>query len=157
MKECNQAPQMMHPVSLCLDGNQWGWNTDHLQKLSLPGQERNNPHILVQAGSGLVMAPCLWTRINIWLSNKTLHWPGVNRLINLIPNNHTGITRLHAHHGCQVDCVIGWTQTWKEDPSLPWREGVALGDCWAPKAICPTILLEWLKDSWAVKCYPCLN
>ena len=23
-----------------------------------------------------------------------------------------------------------------------------LGDCWAPNTVCPTILLEWLEDSW---------
>ena len=46
--------------------------------------------------------------------------PGVSKLINLIPNHHTGITRFDAHHWFRVDCVIRQNDTWKR--SLPTKQ-----------------------------------
>ena len=80
-------------------------------------------------------------RINVGMSNKLLHRPGVTKLINLIPNHHTRNTRFNANHRFRVDCVIVWNQTWNRRP-LPtiqgrWKDWVTL--CQAPKAVCPTI------------------
>ena len=50
-------------------------------------------------------------RINVGMSNKLLCRPGVSKLINLIPDHHTRITRCNAHCRFRVNCVIGWNQT----------------------------------------------
>ena len=90
---------------------------------------------------------CPWSQDNMWFSNKILPWPGASKLINLIPNHHTGITRFHMH------LIQSWQWQWV-DPICKrslytikgrWRDW---GLCQATKAIRPTILLEWLKDSW---------
>ena len=56
------------------------------------------------------------------ISHKLLCRPGVSKLINLIPNHYTRITRFNAHHRFSVDHVITWNQTWKRRP-LPIRSG----------------------------------
>ena len=41
---------------------------------------------------------------------------------------------------------LGGTQPGKEDPSPSCREGRRIR--WSPRAVCPTIQVEWLGDSW---------
>ena len=87
----------------------------------------------------IILTPWLKSKVDLWchLANKTkiniqVHpkmpcWPGVGKLINLIPNHHTKITKFNAHHRFRVDHITGCNQTWKRDPSPPWRKGRGIG------------------------------
>ena len=78
-----------------------------------------------------------------------LCWPRTYKFINLIPNHHTKITKFNAYERLRVDHVTRCIRTWKRRPLLAmqgrWRDRIS---CQVPKAVCPTILIEWLEDSW---------
>ena len=138
---------MMHPVSVSW-WSYWGWNPDLGQSLQLPGPERNNPHTLLQAGSGLVMKCCLWNHDKYRIEQKMVCQPGVTKLINLVPNHHTRIIRFHAYH--RVNHVIG-VELNLEKEIPPHHEGKVegFGDCAkTPMLYTPPYWLEWLEDSW---------
>ena len=78
--------------------------------------------------SGLMMTPYQQTQDKCGNEPQTTLQTSASKLINLIPNHHTRITRFNAHHRFRVNCVIGWHQTWEEDPSPPCRKVEGLGD-----------------------------
>ena len=73
---------------------------------------------------------------------------GINRLINLISNHYTTITRFHAHHRFEADHVIRWNQAWKRRsfPTMKGRQRNQVTLCQAPKAL-PNFFNGW-GDSW---------
>ena len=94
--------------------------------------------------------------------DKALCRPGVSKLIKQIPNYHTRITRLNSHQSrCRVNHVTEWSQMWKRR-TPPCHVGKAEGlasSLPSPKVVCPTILLEWLEDSFLsiIRLFPYLE
>ena len=101
--------------------NQWGWNPSPVQSRQQFGLQRNNAHTPVPEESGSVMTPYLWTQDKCGTSNKLLYRAGSSKFTNLIPNHHSGITRVNAHCRLRIDCVIWWNQTWNRRP--PYHAG----------------------------------
>ena len=84
----------------------------------------------------------------MWSSNILLHRPGASKLINLIPHHNTRITRFYATK-IDSELIIPWVEPNPE--RIPHHhegkaEGLVDSDN-PPKAVCPTVLLEWLEDS----------
>ena len=103
-------------------GNQWGWNPSLVQSQQQPDPERNNPHTLVSGESGLMYLTSE-SRINVGMSTKLPCRPGASKLLNLISNHHTRITRFNAYCRFRVNCVIWWNWTWKRRTFPPCWEG----------------------------------
>ena len=70
-----------------------------------------------------------------------------------VSTHHTIFIRFNANHRFRTDCVTGWNQTWKNDTSLPWREGRGIGWCFveSPKLYAPQYCMNgWMTAVWVV-------
>ena len=59
----------------------------------------------------VVQSPRVEPGVNVWFSNKMLCWPGGNKVIDLICNHHTRITRFNTYHRVRVNCATELNKT----------------------------------------------
>ena len=99
----------------------------------------NIPHNSVQVETGLKLTPLLTAWANLSSSSKIFCWPCVSKIINLISNPQTGITRPNSHHWYVVNHAINETKPRNDNPLSPSMAGRGISWlCWA------TILHGWL-------------
>ena len=116
--------------------------------LCLPGPERNDPHTLVQAGSGLVMTPYLWNQ------DKYVNEQQIALLTRCKETNQPDTQSPHQNPQVSHPPLIWSWPSHQVEPNLkkipPHQEGKVegLGDCWALQAVCTITLQEWLEDRW---------
>ena len=93
-------------------------------------------------GIGLIKG-CIQFQCFYRLSSRICQQPGTLKFVNLIPSHHTGISRFNTHHRFWVSCIIGWNQTWKEDPSTPCKEGRGIMLLLSPQS-CRPHHFDWM-------------
>ena len=139
----------------CFD-SQWRWNQKQAQSLQLPCAKKNNPHTLIPVGSQLVLISCQWTQgkcdsatkcstAQVWINSST--WYPIITLESY---------GFMSTRDSELTMSSDGTKPGRGDLSLPWREGGGIGLLIQEhKALCPTLLNEWLEDSWVAWWSPC--
>ena len=89
----------------------------------------------------------LWNQDKSVIEQHNILPTNVSKPINLIPSCHTRITRFHAEPDSEL--THHWAKL-NQEKIPPHHDGKAegLGDCQGPQAVCLTIWVEWLEDSW---------